>query len=50
MLDMLRRFEEGAAEGEDVLAELEAEEEEEGDGLAAALEGIDLGELMPCES
>jgi hypothetical protein len=44
MLDMLRRFEEGAAEGEDVMAALEAEEEDE-DDLAAALDGIDLGEL-----
>ncbi len=50
MLDMLRRFEEGAAEGEDVMAALEAEEEDE-DDLAAALDGIDLGELpIVCES
>ncbi|BEJ04400.1 hypothetical protein CcaverHIS641_0202170 [Cutaneotrichosporon cavernicola] len=42
MLDMLRRFEEGAAEGEDVLAALEAENDEDEDDLAAALEGVDL--------
>jgi hypothetical protein len=46
MMGMLRRFEEAAAEGEDVLAALMAEEEtDEDDGLAAALEGVDLGEL-----
>ncbi|CAK9782884.1 hypothetical protein CC85DRAFT_240382 [Cutaneotrichosporon oleaginosum] len=44
MLDMLRRFEESAAEGEDVLASLEVEDEDE-DDLVAALEGVDLGEL-----
>ncbi|BEJ11754.1 hypothetical protein CspHIS471_0202140 [Cutaneotrichosporon sp. HIS471] len=42
MLDMLRRFEEGAAEGDDVLAALEAENDEDEDDLAAALEGVDL--------
>ncbi len=44
MMDMLRRFEEGAAEGEDALAALESDEEEE-DELAKALNGVDLGAL-----
>lgn len=45
MMEMLRRFEDAAAEGDEALAELEEEEEEdEDDELAAALEGLDLGE------
>jgi hypothetical protein len=45
MMEMLRRFEDAAAEGDDALAELEEEEgdEDEDDELAAALEGLDLG-------
>lgn len=39
MMDMLRRFEEAHADGED----LTALEDEEEDGLAEALEGVDLG-------
>lgn len=41
-LAMLRRFEEAAADGEDAMAALEAEEGDE-DDLAAALDGVDLG-------
>lgn len=44
MLDMLRRFEESAVEGEDALAALDAEEDDD-DALATALDGVDLGEL-----
>lgn len=49
MLDMLRRFESAAAEGEDSLRALEAEWDGADDGdddeaaLAAALDGVDLG-------
>ncbi|GFZ47135.1 hypothetical protein JCM24511_04878 [Saitozyma sp. JCM 24511] len=47
MMEMLRRFEDAAAEGDEALAELEEEEEEEDedDELAAALEGLDLDAL-----
>lgn len=49
MMDMLRRFEEAAADGEDTIAALESEEgNEDEDELAAALEGVDLGELEGC--
>lgn len=47
MMEMLRRFEDAAAEGDEPLAELEdeeGEEEDEDDELAAALDGVDLGE------
>ncbi|KAL1411161.1 hypothetical protein Q8F55_002111 [Vanrija albida] len=41
-LAMLRRFEEAAADGEDVLGALQAEEGDDDDALAAALDGVDL--------
>lgn len=43
MMDMLRRFEDAAAEGDDVMAALE-EDSDDDDDLAAALDGVDLGE------
>lgn len=52
MLDMLRRFESAAAEGEDSLRALESEWEGNDDGdddeaaLATALEGVDLGGFL----
>ena len=42
MLDMLRRFEQAQAEGDEALSELEREVDAE-DELAAALKGVDLG-------
>lgn len=43
MLEMLKRFEEAQADGEDLTSELNEELEE--DELEKALAGIDLGEL-----
>lgn len=46
MVDMLRRFEEAAADGDDAMAALEAEEGgDDDDELVNALEGVDLGML-----
>lgn len=44
MVEMLKRFEEGAAEDEGWLEQLREDEQE--DELAAALEGIDIGESV----
>lgn len=44
MVDMLRRFEEGAAKDEGWLEQLREDEQE--DELAAALEGVDIGEFL----
>ena len=52
MMEMLRRFEEEAAEGggEDLLKQLEGEEgdEEGADDLADKLSGVDLGKSRSC--
>ncbi len=42
MMEMLRRFEEAQAEGNDALAELDDQDEEE-DELREKLEGVELG-------
>lgn len=45
MMEMLRRFEQAAAEGDDLAEELdEDEDEEEEEELRKQLEGIDLGQ------
>lgn len=47
MLEMLRKFEDAQLEGEDALKQLQEEEheEDEGDELERALQGVDIGEL-----
>lgn len=48
MLEMLRKFEDAQLEGEDALKQLQEEEheEDEGDELETALQGVDIGELV----
>lgn len=48
MMEMLRRFEEAQLEGEDVDDLLKDEDDEE-DELEKALNGVDLGKLLPTE-
>jgi hypothetical protein len=46
MMEMLKRFEDAQAEGEEFIAELDEEDEEE-DELQKALDGLDIGEPRP---